>query len=120
MHCSSLTRALIPWREENCLLQFMRPTLLGNGDGTFQAFTDYPAGDNPGQVLVGDFNRVRNRRAARKISCPIGHGSLKGAIPVAQQYANGLRCSFLRSLRKVGISGPSTDRVDENRIKPTA
>ena len=31
--------------------------LLGNGDGTFQAHMDYPAGVNPVGVLMGDFNR---------------------------------------------------------------
>ena len=30
--------------------------LLGNGDGTFQAGVNYPAGSNPSSVAVGDFN----------------------------------------------------------------
>ena len=30
--------------------------LLGNGDGTFQAAVNYPAGTNPTSVTVGDFN----------------------------------------------------------------
>jgi len=30
--------------------------LLGNGDGTFQAHTDYAAGEGPDGIAVGDFN----------------------------------------------------------------
>ena len=30
--------------------------LLGNGDGTFQPHVDYPAGNGPGSIAVGDFN----------------------------------------------------------------
>ena len=30
--------------------------LLSNGDGTFQPPVDYPAGDNPSSVALGDFN----------------------------------------------------------------
>src|ERR1019366_1460795 len=30
--------------------------LLGNGDGTFQTAVNYPAGTNPIQVVVADFN----------------------------------------------------------------
>ena len=30
--------------------------LLGNGDGTFQAPVNYPAGDKPDSIAVGDFN----------------------------------------------------------------
>jgi hypothetical protein len=30
--------------------------LLGNGDGTFQPARDFPAGDNPRSVALGDFN----------------------------------------------------------------
>ena len=30
--------------------------LLGNGDGTFQARSDYPAGVNPVSVVLGDFD----------------------------------------------------------------
>ena len=30
--------------------------LLGNGDGTFQPHTDYPAGDFPYTIVAGDFN----------------------------------------------------------------
>src|SRR5262249_11830860 len=31
--------------------------LLGNGDGTFQAHTEYPTGPGPLALAVGDFNR---------------------------------------------------------------
>ncbi len=31
--------------------------LLGDGDGTFKPFVDYPAGPDPNAVAVGDFNR---------------------------------------------------------------
>jgi hypothetical protein len=30
--------------------------LLGNGDGTFQSYTDFTVGDNPDQIAIGDFN----------------------------------------------------------------
>ena len=30
--------------------------LLGNGDGTFQAHVDYPTGQAPTSVTIGDFN----------------------------------------------------------------
>src|SRR5260370_268992 len=30
--------------------------LLGNGDGTFQAASNFPAGSNPRSVAVGDFH----------------------------------------------------------------
>lgn len=33
--------------------------LLGNGDGTFQTRVDYPAGDGPGSIAVGDFDVER-------------------------------------------------------------
>lgn len=31
--------------------------LLGNGDGTFRTHVDYPAGNSPISVVIGDFNR---------------------------------------------------------------
>jgi hypothetical protein len=31
--------------------------LLGNGDGTFRAAVEYPAGSDPNSITVGDFNR---------------------------------------------------------------
>jgi hypothetical protein len=31
--------------------------LLGNGDGTFRAAGDFGAGQAPGSLVVGDFNR---------------------------------------------------------------
>ena len=31
-------------------------TLLGNGDGTFQPRRDYPAGQGPASVVIGDLN----------------------------------------------------------------
>src|SRR5581483_4668673 len=30
--------------------------LLGNGDGTFQAFTNYVTGSSPAGIVIGDFN----------------------------------------------------------------
>jgi hypothetical protein len=30
--------------------------LLGNGDGTFQPYTDFTVGQNPDQIAIGDFN----------------------------------------------------------------
>jgi hypothetical protein len=55
--------------------------LLGNGDGTFQAHMDYPAGVNPVGVLVGDFNQdneldlgVMNNNPPFGVSTLLGNG----------------------------------------------
>src|SRR5262249_46964477 len=72
--------------------------LLGKGDGTFGAVTDYAVGVNPASVVVGDFNgdgildlAVANRgpdaNAPGTVSILLGKGD--GTFGPAQTYAAG-------------------------------
>src|SRR5207248_10173662 len=70
--------------------------LLGNGDGTFQAHMDYPAGVNPTGVLVGDFNRDNKLDlAALNNNQPVGNsillGNGDGSFQTAMHYTGGTR-----------------------------
>jgi hypothetical protein len=69
--------------------------LLGNGDGTFQAAVDYPAGNAPVGVAVGDFNgdgvpdlAVANGNGSRTVSILLGLGNGTFAAPIP--YAVGV------------------------------
>jgi VCBS repeat protein/List-Bact-rpt repeat protein len=42
--------------QDNCLPAQSVSVLLGNGDGTFRAHADYPVGNYPQSLAVGDFN----------------------------------------------------------------
>jgi hypothetical protein len=67
--------------------------LLGNGDGTFRAAVDYPAGTSPSSVAVGDFNgdgkldlAVANF-GSNDVSIFFGNGD--GTFQAAVNYAAG-------------------------------
>ena len=67
--------------------------LLGNGDGTFQAAVNYPAGLNPFSVAVGDFNgdgkpdlAVANY-GSNTVSVLLGNGD--GTFQAAMSYDSG-------------------------------
>jgi hypothetical protein len=70
-------------------------TLLGNGDGTFQAAVHYSAGSTPHSVAVGDFNRdgipglaVANDAApSGAVSVLLGNGD--GTFQAAVKYTTG-------------------------------
>jgi hypothetical protein len=63
--------------------------LLGKGDGTFQASVDYPSGNAPISVAVGDFNGdgqldlvVANADGSKTVSVLLGLGNATFAAPV--------------------------------------
>ena len=69
--------------------------MLGNGDGTFQPAVNYPAGDEPNYIAVGDFNgdgkldlAVANS-AADNVSVLLGNGDGTFGAPVNYQAGNG-------------------------------
>ena len=73
--------------------------LLGNGDGTFGAATEFPCGDGPGAIVAGDFDGDHhldlaitnfipvNVRSAVEVLSGDGHGSF--ATPVSLSTGNG-------------------------------
>jgi hypothetical protein len=69
--------------------------MLGNGDGTFQPAVNYPAGDEPNYVAVGDFNgdgkldlAVANS-GADNVSILLGNGDGTFGAPANFQVGNG-------------------------------
>jgi hypothetical protein len=69
--------------------------LLGNGDGTFQAATNYAAGSVPISVVMGDFNgdgrldlAVANRDS-NNVSVLLGNGD--GTFQAAQSFSAGTK-----------------------------
>ncbi len=67
--------------------------LLGNGDGTFQAATNYPTGTNPEALTLGDFNGdgIPDLAVANSGSntVTILTGSVNGTFTVAGSYSAG-------------------------------
>src|SRR6266705_1027746 len=68
--------------------------LLCNGDGTFQAATNYPAGLNPPAIAVADFNHdgkldlaVANQSNPGSVSILLGNGD--GTFQAATNYPAG-------------------------------
>ncbi|MFE3634959.1 FG-GAP-like repeat-containing protein [Streptomyces sp. NPDC059168] len=67
--------------------------LLGNGDGTFDPAVNYPAGDSPRSVAVGDFNHDGNPDltaadvSANRVSVLLGNGD--GTFGSAVSYPSG-------------------------------
>jgi hypothetical protein len=68
--------------------------LLGNGDGTFQTHVDYPAGDRPGSIAVGDFNGDGKQDLAIAGSTAMsvifgnGDGTFQAPVPYATLGGN--------------------------------
>jgi len=70
--------------------------LLGNGDGTFQTHVDYPVGQAPASVGVGDFNNdgkldlaVVNGGGSISILLGNGDGTFQSAANIATNFAEG-------------------------------
>jgi hypothetical protein len=90
--------------------------LLGNGNGTFQAAVNYSAGEAPGTVAVGDFNRdghvdlvvtnygdLHDSLASGTLSVLLGNGD--GTFQAAQTYAGAYGISVaVKDLNGDGIA----------------
>jgi hypothetical protein len=70
--------------------------LLGNGDGTFQAARNFPVGDKPTSVVVGDFNgdgipdlAVANYALSGTPSVSVLLGNGNGTFQTARNFAAG-------------------------------
>ena len=64
--------------------------LIGNGDGTFQPFVDYPAGSAPSQIVAGDLNgdgwldlAVTNPDWTSTVTLLVGNGNGTFRAPLA-------------------------------------